>query len=58
MPSTFPINTSDPERIASMCIGIGYSREDVVTTLVKRCKLSRETAERIVDAVPSTDQEV
>lgn len=45
------LDTRDPEGVADFTLGLGYSREDVVNTLVKRCSLDRQTAQRIVDDV-------
>lgn len=45
-----PLNVKDPEAIAAFAVGLGYSADDVVNTLVARCTLDQVTARRIVDA--------
>lgn len=49
----WPLNldTRDPEGVADFTLGLGYTEEQVVTALVKRCSLDRQTAQRIVENV-------
>lgn len=42
--------TSDPTWIMQFLLGLGYSNEDVVNTLRKRCNLSTSEATRLVEA--------
>lgn len=50
------LDTRDPEGVADFTLGLGYSHESVVNTLINRCSLDRITANRIVDDVAAKHQ--
>lgn len=50
------LDTRDPDQVTPFLLGLGYSHDNVVNTLVKRCNLdhqaARELVQRIANSLP------
>jgi hypothetical protein len=49
------IDLDDPTQVARFCLSLGYSADNTVNALVRRCRIDRLIAQRIVvETMPTT----